>query len=56
MTMPPLDTPHFLAITAAVNTSPEPFSNVGMSLLGDAGDPLAQYLRAVQLIDGDTRR
>ncbi len=29
---------------AAANTSPEPFSNVGLSLLGDAGVPLALWL------------
>ena len=29
---------------AAVNTSPEPFSNVGMSLLGDAVVPVALWL------------
>ena len=29
---------------AAVNTSPEPFSNVGMSLLGDAAVPAALWL------------
>ena len=29
---------------AAVNTSPEPFSNVGMSLLGDAAVPIALWL------------
>ncbi len=29
---------------AAVNTSPEPFSNVGMSLLGDAAVPTALWL------------
>ena len=29
---------------AAVNTSPEPFSNVGMSLLGDAVVPIALWL------------
>ena len=29
---------------AAVNTSPEPFSNVGMSLLGDAAVPVALWL------------
>lgn len=29
---------------AAVNTSPEPFSNIGMSVLGDAAVPLALWL------------
>jgi hypothetical protein len=29
---------------AAVNTSPEPFSNIGMSLLGDALVPTALWL------------
>lgn len=29
---------------AAANTSPEPFSNIGLSLLGDAGVPLALWL------------
>jgi hypothetical protein len=29
---------------AAVNTSPEPFSNIGMSLLGDAAVPAALWL------------
>jgi hypothetical protein len=29
---------------AAVNTSPEPFSNIGMSLLGDAAVPTLLYL------------
>jgi hypothetical protein len=29
---------------AAVNTSPEPFSNIGLSLLGDATVPLALWL------------
>jgi hypothetical protein len=29
---------------AAVNTSPEPFSNIGMSLLGDAAVPLLLWL------------
>ena len=32
------------ATRAAVNTSPEPFSNVGMSLLGDATVPTALWL------------
>lgn len=29
---------------AAANTSPEPFSNIGLSLLGDAGVPVALWL------------
>ena len=29
---------------AAVNTSPEPFSNIGLSLLGDAAVPAALWL------------
>lgn len=29
---------------AAANTSPEPFSNIGLSLLGDAGVPIALWL------------
>jgi uncharacterized protein (DUF983 family) len=29
---------------AAVNTSPEPFSNIGMSLLGDAAVPTMLWL------------
>lgn len=39
-------TSHFAKATtrAAVNTSPEPFSNIGLSLLGDAGVPVALWL------------
>lgn len=33
---------------AAVSTSPEPFSNVGMSLLGDAAVPIALWLSWTQ--------
>ena len=29
---------------AAVNTSPEPFSNIGMSLIGDGAVPVALWL------------
>lgn len=39
-------TSHFAKTTtrAAVNTSPEPFSNIGLSLLGDATVPFALWL------------
>ena len=39
-------TSHFAKATtrAAVNTSPEPFSNIGLSLLGDATVPAALWL------------
>ena len=39
-------TSHFAKATtrAAVNTSPEPFSNIGLSLLGDATVPFALWL------------
>jgi len=39
-------TSHFAKATtrAAVNTSPEPFSNIGLSLLGDAAVPAALWL------------
>ncbi len=39
-------TSHFAKATtrAAVNTSPEPFSNIGLSLLGDATVPVALWL------------
>ena len=42
-------TSHFAKATtrAAVNTSPEPFSNIGLSLLGDATVPAALWLAFV---------
>jgi hypothetical protein len=43
-------TSHFTKATtrAAVNTSPEPFSNIGLSLLGDATVPAALWLAWTQ--------